>query len=39
MRFVNNQKNTCLSPKKLYRENAYAAGRATKTEMTVLIAT
>ena len=31
MRLVSNQKNRCLSPKNLKRENAYVAGRATAT--------
>lgn len=39
MRFVSSQKNKCLSPRKRYRENAYAAGSAMTTDMTVFIAT
>ena len=33
---VSNQKNKCLSPKNLYLENAYAAGKAADTEIKVL---
>ena len=34
--FVNSQKNKCLSPKNLYLEKAYAAGKAADTEIIVL---
>jgi hypothetical protein len=33
---VSSQKNKCLSPKNLYLENAYAAGKAADTEIKVL---